>query len=150
METFFNGKKGTTVERRKHHMGTFFHTQKLPIMTIIDKVTEDQSFFDKVGQSAQLNMILHGPPGSDDSFELSDLLEILQGHVPRPGQIIIATTNHFERIRKICPAMFRPDRLTPFEIGYMTRANVNELIAIYFGADVRLLTLSRTFNRPRL
>ena len=53
----------------------------------------------------------------EGEFQLEDLLEILQGPVPREGQIIIATTNKFDEIKNECPALFRPGRLTPIEFG---------------------------------
>lgn len=71
-----------------------------------------------------------------DDFELNDLLEIFQGPVPREGQIIIATTNKYDDIKEICPALFRPGRLTPIEFGYMTHQEVNKLSNLYFGRNV--------------
>jgi ATP-dependent 26S proteasome regulatory subunit len=71
-----------------------------------------------------------------DDFELNDLLEIFQGPVPREGQIIIATTNKYDEIKEVCPALFRPGRLTPVEFGYMTSKEVNELANVYFGHEV--------------
>ena len=70
---------------------------------------------------------------STREFELEDLLEILQGPVPIKGSIIIATTNKFDEIRDICPALFRPGRLTPVRFDYMKWSSLQELSEFYFG-----------------
>ena len=69
-------------------------------------------------------------------FELEDLLEILQGPVPIPGSIILATTNKYEEMLKICPALFRPGRLTPVEFGNMNWASLQEMTKHYFGKEL--------------
>lgn len=73
---------------------------------------------------------------SDEKLSLTDLLEILQGPVPTEGSIIIATTNRFEEIKKICPALVRSGRLTPIEFGYPIGETVNEVSQKYFGKRV--------------
>jgi hypothetical protein len=73
---------------------------------------------------------------STREFELEDLLEILQGPVPLEGSIIIATTNKYEEIKDICPALFRPGRLTPVEFGYLDWASLQEMSRHYFGKDL--------------
>lgn len=224
---FYDGPKNNLDERKRECMDTFFHQQKNYLLSFINKIQNQPDFFTQVGQNGQLNMILHGPPGTGKStfvyrlakstnrhiisvdlnnvtfkkdayqiiqdpfnedmkpseyiilleefdnvilnlntkekkiekkiknkndkndkndehtaelnmgdFELNDLLEILQGPVPREGQIIIATTNKFNEIKEICPALFRPGRLTPIEFGYMTCKEVDELSKIYFGHKV--------------
>ncbi len=70
-----------------------------------------------------------------DEFHLKDLLELLQGPVPMDGQIIIATTNHYEEIKQLCPALFRPGRLTPVYFGHFNRNTLNEFVQYYFGSD---------------
>jgi len=254
----YEGLKTTVNERKERLMKTFFHPKKNYLLTFMDKITNDPDYFTSRGQPAQLNMILHGPPGTgkssfvyrlamaynrhiisvdlstvttkssayqiiqtpedgyskftdpksyiilleefdiavntlkkkkrnansddaktdvlmslltggDDSdvgkkdtsnnkkdtgsgsgsgsgmthflsssredFYLEDLLEIFQGPVPRPGQIIIATTNKFNEIYEDCPALFRPGRLTPVEFDYLKRDEINELIKQYLGDD---------------
>jgi hypothetical protein len=70
-----------------------------------------------------------------DDFYLEDLLEIIQGPVPRHGQIIIATTNKFDEIYEACPALFRPGRLTPIKFDYLNQYETNKLIKYYLGRD---------------
>lgn len=44
------------------------------------------------------------------------LLSIIQGPVTPDGQIIIATTNMYDKIREMMPALVRPGRLTPINM----------------------------------
>lgn len=74
----------------------------------------------------------------DREFELEDLLEILQGPVPIPGSIIIATTNKYKEMNELCPALFRPGRLTPVEFGYMTWDSLQEMCRYYFQKELSL------------
>lgn len=67
---------------------------------------------------------------------LEDLLEIFQGPVPLDGSIIIATTNKFEEISKLCPALFRPGRLTPFHFGNVDRYILNEMSVYFFEKEL--------------
>lgn len=71
-------------------------------------------------------------------FQLRDLLELFQGPVPMHGGIIIATTNHYDRIRKVLPALFRPGRLTPVKFDYLDFTGIQELSQFYFARPVRL------------
>lgn len=68
-----------------------------------------------------------------NELRLEDLLEILCGPVPTNGAIIIATTNKYERIKEICPALVRPGRLTPVYFGYFTVELFQEMIRYMFG-----------------
>lgn len=67
-----------------------------------------------------------------DELYMGDLLEIFQSSIPREGQIIIATSNHFEDMSQTKPALFRPGRLTPLYIGYINQQVFNELVEYYF------------------
>jgi hypothetical protein len=71
-------------------------------------------------------------------FELEDLLEILQGPVPIPGSIIIATSNKYKEMVEICPALFRAGRLTPVEFGNMTWNSLQEMTKHYFGKELNI------------
>lgn len=80
-----------------------------------------------------------------NEFHLKDLLELLQGPVPNEGQIVIATTNHYDEIKKLCPALFRPGRLTPVYFGYFNHITLNEFCQFYFNvAD----TVPETWPNP--
>lgn len=72
---------------------------------------------------------------SKQDITIEDLLELLQGPAPRNGQIIIATTNKYDEIRTLCPALFRPGRLTPVHFGYLNCAEVNKMGKFYFGSE---------------
>lgn len=67
-----------------------------------------------------------------EEIQLTDLLEIFQGPVPIDGLIAIATTNHFDEIKKMCPALFRPGRLTPIHFGYASQVTIIEICQHYF------------------
>lgn len=68
-------------------------------------------------------------------ISLKDMLEIFQGAVPNEGLIIIATTNHYEEIQKLCPALFRPGRLTPIYFGEPTRETIIQMCQYYFDRE---------------
>jgi hypothetical protein len=61
-----------------------------------------------------------------------NLLEIFQGAVPSDGSIIIANTNDYDGIRELCPALFRPGRLTPVYFGYLDKPTIQQLSEYYF------------------
>lgn len=67
---------------------------------------------------------------------MEDLLTIFQGAVPNEGCIIIAMTNKFEEMRKKCPALFRPGRLTPVYFGYFDMKILNNVSMHYFNKEI--------------
>ena len=67
-----------------------------------------------------------------EEFCLKDLLEIFQGTVPAKGMIVIATTNNYEEIGSICPALFRPGRMTPIYFGYIEKDTLQDISKFYF------------------
>lgn len=67
---------------------------------------------------------------------IKDLLEIFQGVVDVDGRLIFAMTNHFDKIKKECPALFRPGRLTPVYFGYINRDTLADIIRYYFKDDI--------------
>jgi hypothetical protein len=71
----------------------------------------------------------------DDSVKLSDLLELFQGVIPRNGSIVIATTNHFDKINEICPALFRPGRLTPIHFDYFNESTFQEFCNYFYNKN---------------
>jgi hypothetical protein len=71
-----------------------------------------------------------------DDLRMNDLLELFQGPVPVDGRMIIATTNHFDRIKNILPALFRPGRCTPVRLGYLDWNSFKELVKYIFNSDV--------------
>ena len=77
----------------------------------------------------------------DDIIRLRDLLEILQGPVPLSKAIIIATTNKYDEILKMCPELFRPGRLTPYYFGYFDIPTINEVTNYHFNKTI-------SFDKP--
>lgn len=69
---------------------------------------------------------------------MEDLLELLQGPVPMNGMILIATTNNFDEINKLCPALFRPGRLTPVYFGNAIRETIQDISKFYFDQKLRI------------
>lgn len=63
---------------------------------------------------------------------IKDLLEIFQGVVDVNGRLIFAMTNHFDKIKAECPALFRPGRLTPVYFGYIGKETLCEIVEYYF------------------
>ncbi len=70
-----------------------------------------------------------------DKVVVSDLLEVLQGPIPINGLIVIATTNHYDKIKSICPALFRSGRLLPMLFDYPSQTAINQFIKYYFNKD---------------
>lgn len=67
-----------------------------------------------------------------NEITVSSLLELIQGPVPQPGAIFIATTNNLENITKICPQLCRPGRLTPVYFGYAENEVLQEISQYYY------------------
>jgi hypothetical protein len=61
----------------------------------------------------------------------SDLLELFSPAAPVKGRIIIGTTNHLSKMKKIMPALFRAGRLTAVEFPYLDWKSLNELTEYY-------------------
>jgi len=74
----------------------------------------------------------------DDSDNITshDLLEFFQGPIPYKGAIFMATTNKFEEIKKMCPALVRPGRLTPIEFGNPDSTTIKDISKFHFGKEV--------------
>jgi len=71
---------------------------------------------------------------SDEYYDYNahDLLDILQGTVPVEGLIVIATTNDYKYIKKVCPALVRHGRLSPIEFNYMTQKTFDDMCMYHF------------------
>jgi DNA replication protein DnaC len=76
------------------------------------------------------------PPPDINTLRTKDLLEIFQGPIPRPGLIIVATTNDLESIRKRLPALIRPGRLTPWKIDLIGADVLAQIVTRYFGSSI--------------
>jgi hypothetical protein len=66
-------------------------------------------------------------------FRLKDLLTLFQGAVPIYKRFIFACTNDYERIKDMCPALFRAGRLTPVFFDNLNWKCLNDLCQYYFG-----------------
>lgn len=75
---------------------------------------------------------------NDDSTKLTieDLQEILQGPIPLENSIIIASTNKFEEMNTLCPALFRHGRLTPIYFGNADSYFINEIAKLFFKQEL--------------
>lgn len=83
----------------------------------------------------------------DENINLGDLLELFNGPVPNDGMIVIATTNKYEEIKKMCPALFRHGRLTPVYFGNATLETIQEISNTFFQQSIILeSTDNYTFN----
>jgi DNA replication protein DnaC len=65
-------------------------------------------------------------------IQLNDLLEIFQGSVPSHQSIFIATTNNFQELQELCPALFRVGRLTPVLFDNFDLETLNEFTRFHF------------------
>lgn len=71
-------------------------------------------------------------PKDPTLLRVSDLLEIFQGVIHRPGLIIVATTNDLDFIKKSLPTLVRFGRLTPYYVGYIDNTVYEQIIDFYF------------------
>lgn len=78
-----------------------------------------------------------------NNLTLEDLLEVFQGPVPTPGSIIIATTNHLEKMKEHLPALFRPGRLTPVCFDNMDYATLQELSRYFWNQEIPIERFDR-------
>ncbi len=81
--------------------------------------------------------------GSNNEITMEDLLSIFQGAVPVTKRIIFATTNNYEKLRDISPALFRPGRLTPIHFDYLDWTRLNELSMFYFSKSLSFPTVEK-------
>ena len=72
-----------------------------------------------------------------DTLRLSDLLELFQGPVQIKDRLIIATTNHYDKIKHTLPALFRHGRLTPLKFDYLDWNTLNLLCIYYFDKKMK-------------
>ncbi len=86
----------------------------------------------------------------EKQLEVADLLELLQGPCPIDGSIIIATTNKLDEMKVICPALFRPGRLTPIEIGHISWKYLQELSVYYFGQELSFTPCNITISTSEI
>ena len=84
--------------------------------------------------SSELNSIIKDMDADNTSniLRLSDLLELFQSPVPIADRLIIATTNHYEKIKNSLPALFRAGRLSSIEFKYLDWTSLNQLTQYYF------------------
>ena len=73
---------------------------------------------------------------SKSDFTLGDLLEIFQGPIPYEGMVMIASTNKYDEIKEICPALFRPGRITPVHFGYIDKETLQDISKYFFGKKI--------------
>ncbi len=80
-------------------------------------------------------IIIHPQNDEDDKdlLYLGDLLELFQGLIDIPNRYILATTNNLESIQHLCPALFRPGRLTPLLIDHISWEILNQICMDYYG-----------------
>jgi predicted nucleotidyltransferase len=84
--------------------------------------------------NAELNNIIRSMDADNTSniLRLSDLLELFQSPVHIKNRLIIATTNHFDKIKNVLPQLFRSGRLSGIELSYLDWDSLNELTQYYF------------------
>lgn len=97
----------------------------------------DQEIIKKLKEQDKTNNLSNRSfPGQKHDYTINDLLAIFDGTAPANGRIIIATTNNFEQIYSLCPALFRVGRLTPIYIGYLKKDELEELSMFHFKRSI--------------
>jgi hypothetical protein len=110
-------------------------TSKAPTQEQVDPLKITSEIYDIVRTMTEDN--------KSDVLRLRDMLELFQGPVPVRDRIIVATTNNYEQIKNIIPALFRPGRLTPIKFTYLDWDSFDELCKYYFDKSVNLTTVER-------
>lgn len=87
---------------------------------------------------------------NDGSIRLNDLLELLNGPVPNDGLIVIGTTNKFDEIKNLCPALFRHGRLTPVYFGYALPQTIQDISNYFFNRSVKLLSIPHNISTAQI
>jgi SpoVK/Ycf46/Vps4 family AAA+-type ATPase len=114
-------------------------SKMLPLIKTKSKITKSlchsDSDSDDSSDSKKNNYSIDNHGYDTEDLSLEDLLEILQGPVPLEGAIIIATTNKYEEIKDLCPALFRPGRLTPIHFDLADNWFLNEICQYFYQKD---------------
>lgn len=85
----------------------------------------------------------------DNNITMNDLLNIIQGPVPIEGLMIVATTNHFDQIKDISPALFREGRFEPVYFGNPTPKTMNDMFKFYYNKEIPIdIVLPKRFKKP--
>ena len=108
-------------------------TNKAPTQEQVDPLKITSEIYDIVRTMTEDN--------KSDVLRLRDMLELFQGPVPVRDRIIVATTNNYEQIKNIIPALFRPGRLTPIKFTYLDWDSFDELCKYYFDRSVNATTV---------
>lgn len=92
------------------------------------------------GINAELNNIIKNMDDDNKSnvLRVSDLLELFSPSIPIKGRLIIATTNHLEKMRAAIPALFRAGRMTTVLFDYLDWTSLNQLTMYYFKQEMTL------------
>jgi len=72
----------------------------------------------------------------DDDLTVDSLLDIIQGCCENRGALVFAITNKYEKIRDMCPRLFRDGRFKPIYFGYPTRTTVNDITTYYYDKSI--------------
>ena len=73
---------------------------------------------------------------ADLGWNLDDLLSILCGAIIPSGRIVIATANDISQIRKYCPALLRPGRLSPIHFDFGNSKLFCEIVKEYSNIEI--------------
>jgi hypothetical protein len=105
-----------------------------------DEIYESRAHENEMSSiNAELDKIIKSMDNDNKSniLRMHDLLELFSPSAPVNGRIIIATTNHLEKIKSRIPALFRAGRMTVVPFSYLDWNSVNELTQYYFGAELK-------------
>ncbi len=83
---------------------------------------------------------------NSDDLTVGDLLSLFQGPGQVEGQLIFATTNRFEHIKEICPALIRPGRLTPVHFENIDKESLCDLMFHFFEMKIAKNDLIKEFK----
>jgi hypothetical protein len=100
----------------------------------INKFHKMQEVVNKSKKNENLSILYTNNNNNDEKeyLHLGDLLELFQGLIDFPDRYILATTNNIDSIKNLCPALFRPGRLTPLFIDYISWDILNQICIDYY------------------
>lgn len=94
--------------------------------------------FDNALEQIEQNANQDDDENKYNNITIEHVLSAIQGPIPIENRIIIATTNHYDKLKDKYPAMFREGRLFPIYFGNFDETMLQEISMHYYGKKLVL------------